>query len=131
MVILEHMLIEPQIYSVLHQLGASSDTNGYFFTAYAVHLAVGQPERLMLVTKWLYPEVARHYDTTWKNVERNIRTAISIIWDTNPKLLEALVRHPLPRKPKASEFLSVLAAHFSLEPEDDRPSQSAHSEGTP
>ena len=96
-----------------------------------MYLTAQRPDCLRLVTKWLYPEVARHYATTWKNVERNIRTAISIIWDTNPKLLEALVRHPLPRKPKASEFLSVLAAHFSLEPEDDRPSQSAQSEGTP
>ena len=115
----------------MYRLGLTANYTGFLHTAYAVYLAAQQPERLHLVTKWLYPEVAKHYATTWKNVERNIRTAISIIWDTNPKLLEALVRHPLPRKPKVSEFLSVLAAHFSLEPEDDRPSQNAHPEGTP
>ena len=27
-----------------------------------------------VVTKWLYPEVAKHYGTNWKAVERNIRS---------------------------------------------------------
>ena len=72
-------------------------------------------ERLLLATKWLYPEVAKHYATTWKCVERNIRTAVHAVWNTNPELLKALARHPLPQKPKASKFLSILALHFSLE----------------
>ena len=104
------------------RLGLTASYTGFRYTAYAVYLAVREPDRLRLVTKWLYPEVAKRYATTWKNVERNIRTAISIIWDTNPTLLEALTRHPLLQKPKVSEFLSVLTAHFSLEPKDDHPS---------
>lgn len=109
-----------EIYALLHQLGLSANSTGFFHTTYAIYLTARQPDRLRLVTKWLYPEVAEHYATTWKCVERNIRTAVSIIWNANPKLLESLARHPLYRKPKASEFLSILALHFLLDTGTER-----------
>ena len=28
--------------------------------------------------KWLYPDIAKHYNTSWKNVERSIRTVASL-----------------------------------------------------
>ena len=46
------------IYDLLYRLGARGNYTGFFQTAYAVYLAVQQPERLLLVTKWLYPAVA-------------------------------------------------------------------------
>ena len=104
-----------EIYTLLYQLGLTANYTGFFHTSYAVYLATRQPNRLLLATKWLYPEVAKHYATTWKCVERNIRTAVHVVWNTNPELLKALARHPLPQKPKASKFLSILALHFSLE----------------
>ena len=104
-----------EIYTLLYQLGLTANYTGFFHTSYAVYLATRQPNRLLLATKWLYPEVAKHYATTWKCVERNIRTAVHVVWNTNPELLKALARHPLTQKPKASKFLSILALHFSLE----------------
>ena len=104
-----------EIYTLLYQLGLTANYTGFFHTSYAVYLAARQPNRLLLATKWLYPEVAKHYATTWKCVERNIRTAVHVVWNTNPELLKALARHPLTQKPKASKFLSILALHFSLE----------------
>lgn len=105
-----------KIYTLLYQLGITANYVGFFHTSYAVYLAARQPDRLLLVTKWLYPEVAKHYATTWKCVERNIRTVINIAWDTNPELLEKLACHSLPQKPKASKFLSILASYFSADP---------------
>ena len=105
-----------EIYALLYRLGITANYIGFFHTSYAVYLAAQQPARLLLVTKWLYPEVAKHYATTWKCVERNIRTAVHIAWATSPELLEALAMHPLVQKPKAAKFLSILALHFSLEP---------------
>lgn len=102
-----------KIYTLLYQLGLTANYTGFFYTSYAVYLAAQQPERLLLVTKWLYPEVAKHCATTWKCVERNIRTAVDVVWGSNPELLEALARHPLSKKPKVSEFISILALHFS------------------
>ncbi len=104
-----------EIYTLLYQLSLTANYTGFFHTAYAVHLAVQQPERLILVTKWLYPEVAKHYATTWKCVERNIRTTVDVVWDSNVERLEALARHPLSKRPSVSEFISILALHFSLD----------------
>lgn len=56
----------PEIYDLLYRLGATANHTGFFHTACAVRLAMEQPERLLLVTKWLYPEVAKHYHTTNK-----------------------------------------------------------------
>lgn len=78
-----------------------------------MELAARQPDSLLLVTKLLYPEVAKRYSTTWKCVERNIRTAIRVVWEENPGSLEDLARHPLSKKPSPSGFLSILALHFS------------------
>lgn len=107
-----------EIYALLLRLGLTPNYTGFFHIAYAVHLAVQRPERLRMVTKWLYPEVAKNYKTTWKCVERNIRTAAAIVWEAEPEQLAALAGHPLSRKPTVSEFLSLLAMHFLLDAEE-------------
>lgn len=102
-----------EIYSLLYQLGITANYTGFFHTSYAVYLAVQQPGRLLLVTKWLYPDAAEHYKSTWKCVERNIRAVITIAWENNPALLEELAMRPLSGKPTAAQFISILARHLS------------------
>lgn len=99
-----------RIYDLLYQLGATANYKGFFYTAYAVALCVDCPDRLLLVTKWVYPDVAKQYHTTWKSVERDIRTVISVIWSQHPARLERLARGPLDRRPCTARFLSILAA---------------------
>lgn len=98
-----------EIYDLLCRLGATANYTGFFHAAYAVSLCVEQPDRLLLVTKWLYPEVAKQYGTTWKAVERNIRTVNSVIWRENRSLLEQLARRPLVRKPCTAQMLAILS----------------------
>lgn len=100
---------------MLYRFGITAENAPFFYTAYAVYLSVQQPERLLLVTKWLYPEVAKHYSTTWHGVERGIRLAIDIAWRTDPQLLEKLAQHPLERKPTASKFLAIMTTYFLTE----------------
>jgi len=98
------------IYDLLYRLGVTANYTGFFYTAYAASLCAEQPDRLLLVTKWLYPEVAKQYRTNWKVVERNIRTVNSIIWQENRSLLEQLAHRPLAEKPRNAQFLAILAA---------------------
>lgn len=98
------------IYDLLYQLGLTANYTGFFHTACAVNLCMEQPDRLLLVTKCLYPEVAKQYKTNWKAVERNIRTAGGIIWRTNRPLLEQLARRPLAQKPCAAQLLAILSS---------------------
>lgn len=102
-----------EIYDLLYRLGISANYTGFFHLSYAVYLAVQQPERLLLVTKWLYPDVARQYKTTWKCVERNIRAVTGIAWEKNPVLLEKLAMCPLRMKPTPAQFISILARQVS------------------
>ena len=100
-------------FSLLHELGITATYSGFYHTAYGVKLAQQQPDRLLLVTKWLYPDIARQYETTWQCVERNIRTVISLAWQRNPALLEMLAGYPLTKKPSVGQFIAILSYHLS------------------
>lgn len=109
----EETAAAPRVYDLLYRLGATANRAGFFHTSAAVLLAMEQPSRLLLVTKWLYPDVAAQYNTNWKAVERNIRGMVTLIWNTNPDLLQSLARYPLTAKPRPAQFLSILAAALS------------------
>lgn len=102
-----------EIYDLLYQLGATANYTGFFYASYAVQLCVEDPERLSLVTKWVYPDVAKQYQTSWKAVERNIRTVSCIIWERNRPLLEQLAGRPLTNRPKNAQLLAILSYHLS------------------
>ena len=108
------MMENGDIYDLLYRLGITAKYVGFLHVSYAVRLILIQPERIQLVTKWLYPDVANHYGTNWKAVERNIRTVISIAWDLRPEVLDQIAGRHLEHKPRASQFLAILAAYFRL-----------------
>ena len=107
---MERKLCITDIYDLLYRLGVTANYIGFFHMAYAVLLCVKQPDRLLLVTKWLYPEVAKQYHTNWKAVERNIRTVGNIVWRENRPLLEQLARRGLVQKPCTSQLLAILSS---------------------
>ena len=96
------------IFDLLLQLGISANYNGFFQTACAVELCRADPERLLLVTKRVYPEVARLCDTSSSAVERNIRMVCGIAWENNRCLLEQLAHKLFPQKPYNAQFLAIL-----------------------
>lgn len=105
-----------EIYDLLYCLGATANYTGFFHMAHAVCLCVEQPDRLLLVTKWLYPEVAKQYRTNWKAVERNIRTVSCIIWREGRPLLEELAHRHLEQKPRNAQMLAILVSSLDTEP---------------
>lgn len=100
--------MRPEVYDLLHRLGVTANYTGFFQTAFAVHLCMDRPERLLLVTKWVYPEVARRYRTSWKAVERNIRTVNGIIWAQRRLCLEELAGWGALYKPSNAQLLAIL-----------------------
>ena len=97
-----------EIYELLYFLGLRAIRTYFFHTSFAVFLAVKNRERLLLVTKWLYPDVARHYGTNWNAVERNIRTAITAVWRENREGLSELAGYTLRKKPTPTQFITIL-----------------------
>ncbi len=96
--------------NMLRMLGVTANYKCYSQTIFATSLAAQQPDSLLLVTKRLYPVVAREHQTTWQAVERNIRLAADKAWHCNPGLLSSLAGYPLAEKPTAAQFIAILAA---------------------
>lgn len=101
------------IYDRLYRLGLTANYTGFFHTARAVLLACREPHRLTCVTKWLYPEVADHYGTTWHAVERNIRYSVNILWKEHPNRLCLLAGELLEKPPAPTQFISLLTARLA------------------
>ena len=100
---------------LLYQLGLTTNYRGFFYVSYVIELSIEKEERLLLVTKWLYPEVAKRYGTNWKAVERSIRTAGHIMWRENRPLLEELAGRRLEEQPRTAQLLAILAAAVKKE----------------
>jgi len=98
------------IYDLLYRLDLTATHESFFHVSYAVLLSTENRARLLLVAKWLYPAVAKHYRTTPERVEHNIYIVATMVWSNNPKLLRALSRYQLPGQPTASQFISILAS---------------------
>ena len=98
------------IYALLYRLGLTANSVMFFHTAYAVWLCVQQPDRLTLVTKWLYPEVARYYGTTAAAVERSIRRAANTVLTQSFPRFTVVIGYIPTVRPRTAQFLSLLAS---------------------
>lgn len=97
---------------LLLHLGVTPNYKAFPFLLTALELLLEDSSALLLVTKHLYPAVAQRHGTTWRAVERNLRTATALVWQRNPALLQELAGYPLTRKPTVSQFLAVLLAQI-------------------
>ena len=66
-----------KVYGLIRTLGATSKYKGYYFVAEAVKLSMGFAEKPGLITKDVYPCLARKFKSTPVNVELDIRTVIN------------------------------------------------------
>ena len=102
-----------KIYDLLYQLGIIANCTGFFYTTFSVWLAVREPERLTLVTKWLYLDVARHYGSSMDAVGKGISRVIAEVWDNHPEVLSNWAKYALTEKPKPAEFIAILASKIT------------------
>lgn len=100
---------QAEIHDMLYNLGITAKYKGFYQTAYAIELCMESAERLLSLTKQVYPEVARRYGTNWKAVERNLRTVGSVIWQNRRPQLERLAQCTLTEKPCTAKLLSILS----------------------
>ena len=84
---------------LLRRLGIPETYKGFQYAAYAAALCALSQDRLLLVTKRLYPDIAKRFDTSWSCVERDLRTVINVAWNRNPSFLTKLARCTLGTKP--------------------------------
>lgn len=106
----------------LHQIAAPvsvpAHIKGYQYLREAIILTINDMDIINAVTKVLYPEVARKFNTTPSRVERAIRHAIEVAWDrgdieTLQKFFGYTVSN-IKGKPTNSEFIAMIADCLSL-----------------
>ena len=102
-----------EIENLLRRLGVGSNYSGHRITSIAVKMVMADFDKLLFVTKELYPEVAAKCNCSIFSVERNIRTAAKVAWQRNPKLLSSIAQYPITAPPAASQFIDILAAFLS------------------
>ncbi|WP_343208119.1 sporulation initiation factor Spo0A C-terminal domain-containing protein [Anaerolentibacter hominis] len=102
-----------EAYLLIRKLGIPATYRGYHFLAYSISLALEDENRLLFITKCLYPDVAKHFKTTVPCVERNLRTVIEVCWFRgNRTFLEQIAGYPLKTKPSTGEFIDILASYL-------------------
>jgi len=78
--------LESAIEKKLDELGVPSKLNGYHYIKTGCMLVYKDDRLLSLVTKILYPEIAKIHSTTVVRVERSMRNAIDVMFKRNDKL---------------------------------------------
>lgn len=107
------------ISDLMLELGIPAHLRGYQFLRSALEMCVEDMELVGSVTKLLYPDLAKHYQTTDTKIERAIRNAIEVSWDRgNSDLFEELFGYsnsPEYNRPTNSEYIAVVADYIRLE----------------
>ncbi len=116
--------LETRITEVIHEVGVPAHIKGYQYLREAICMTVLDVELMNSVTKILYPDIAKKYQTTASRVERAIRHAIEVAW-TRGRLetIEALFGYTINAgkgKPTNSEFIALVADKIRLENRKNR-----------
>ena len=103
---------------MLHEIGVPAHIKGYLYLRTAILMSVEDMDVLNAVTKQLYPDIAREYDTTDTRVERAIRHAIEVAWERgNIDMIHDLFGYTIQAdkgKPTNSEFIALMADRIRL-----------------
>lgn len=110
--------MERNISKILHSLGVPSHIKGYVYIRDSIKLMYESTELVGGITKEIYPEIAKKYNSTISRVERAIRHAIEISWNRGDyEVMEEIFGHSVDfdrAKPTNSEFIATIADHLRL-----------------
>ncbi|MBP3313627.1 MAG: sporulation transcription factor Spo0A [Oscillospiraceae bacterium] len=115
----EEVSIEAMVTSVIHEIGVPAHIKGYQYLREAIMIAVKDMDVINAITKVLYPQVAKTFQTTPSRVERAIRHAIEVAWDRGDlETLQQFFGYTVSNtkgKPTNSEFIALIADKLQLQ----------------
>ncbi len=110
--------LEAQITNILHKLGIPSHIRGYQFIREGILLVYKSGRNMSYITKDIYPEIAKKYNTTVSRVERAIRHAIEVSWVRGDiEVMDEMFGNSLNinrDKPTNSEYLTTIADRMKI-----------------
>lgn len=98
--------------TIIRSLGISATHLGYYYLNTAILLVLEDENRLLMISKLLYPLVAELHSTTPTCIERNIRTVISLCWNRGDReRLFQIAGCRIQVKPTNGEFIDILSCY--------------------
>ena len=111
--------IETMVTGIIHEIGVPAHIKGYQYLREAIIIAVEDMDVINAITKVLYPQVAKTFQTTPSRVERAIRHAIEVAWDRGDlDTLQKFFGYTVSNtkgKPTNSEFIALIADKLQLQ----------------
>lgn len=109
------------IFNLIRKLGINATYIGYYYLSFALHMVVEDENRLLLISKTVYLDIADHFHTTPNCVERNLRTVITNCWYRgNRTLLYEIAGCKLNKKPTNAEFIDIVSCYIKQECKEGR-----------
>lgn len=110
--------LEGIVTEYIHELGVPAHIKGYHYLRTAIMMVVKDMDLLNYITKELYPEIAKAYQTTSSRVERAIRHSIEVAWTRGkPQTMDEVFGYTINTgkgKPTNSEFIAMVADKIRL-----------------
>ncbi|MBQ9730898.1 MAG: sporulation transcription factor Spo0A [Bacilli bacterium] len=111
--------LDDNITEILHEIGIPAHIKGYMYLRTAIARTFFDIDLLGQVTKVLYPEIAKTYNTTASRVERALRHAIEVAWNRgNIDAIDDIFGYTVSAtkaKPTNSEFIAMIADKLRLQ----------------
>ncbi|MED1863535.1 sporulation transcription factor Spo0A [Fictibacillus nanhaiensis] len=111
--------LDASITSIIHEIGVPAHIKGYMYLREAISMVYNDIELLGSITKVLYPDIAKKFNTTSSRVERAIRHAIEVAWSRgNIDSISSLFGYTVSMskaKPTNSEFIAMVADKLRIE----------------
>lgn len=111
-------VVEEKVTKIMLELGVPAHLRGYQYLRTAIVWCVGDMERVGSVTKLLYPQLAKNYQTSSQKIERAIRNAVEVSWKRgNDELFQQLFgycKEDGNGRPTNSEYIGVVADYIQL-----------------
>ncbi len=111
--------LETIVTEFIHELGVPAHIKGYQYIRSAIMMVVENMDLLNFITKQLYPDIAKAYNTTASRVERAIRHSIEVAWSRGkPETMNEIFGYTIHTgkgKPTNSEFIAMVADRIRLQ----------------
>ena len=110
---MQTMIVCEEIGELLEQLGLARKEKGFERLSNAIAVTAKEFDRAGSVTKLLYPDLAKHFQTTPEKIERSLRHLIEKSWEKGEKTrfeeLFGYHRDNSEIRPTNSEYIAILA----------------------
>ena len=111
--------LETIVTDFIHELGVPAHIKGYQYIRSAIMMVVDNMDLLNFITKQLYPDIAKAYNTTASRVERAIRHSIEVAWSRGkPETMNEIFGYTIHTgkgRPTNSEFIAMVADRIRLQ----------------